>query len=141
MNIKNFKLFESLQDSPVFESQIGSEEQDVYLTTHNEPYPIKNSFMTYSGKVLWKLAIVPKKWGYSAEEFEIVGLSFTYDYEGENEEVIEGEFDIPGTKISHEYVKTEIKSLPLFLDSLEIDMRHSIDPEDWKIEATLGSDK
>ena len=36
--------------------------------------------------------------------------------------------------------KVEIEGFPLTITYMEIDMRHSEDPEDWKYEIKLGKD-
>ena len=134
------KLFENFGESPEFTQPIGGS-SDLDLDLYKEPYPLRGGRVT-SGSVSWKLNLDYRKWGIDLDSFQMTKLSFDIELEDEEkEEEYTKEILVPSETLQDpDRVKVTIEGFPLTISYIEIDMRHSEDPEDWKYEIKLGKE-
>lgn len=133
-----FQLFEQFVNTgKPFEADVAKDK--VFVTIYQEPTPYKNATID-KGKIFWELPLYQKEWGIEmAETATIYSMELVFDVEdddgdGSHPVNIEVKKDI----FKPEQFKTMINNFPLILNQVEITMRHSTDPEDWKIELVIG---
>jgi hypothetical protein len=134
----NIKLFENFGEDPEFTQKISSD--DVYLSLYSEPYSLRSGYVI-GGSVSWKCEMSYKKWGIEMESIRLTKLSFEIEVEDEDneDETHIKEIVVPSEALQDtSRIKYEVEGFPLTIASLEITMRNSEDPEDWKYEITLG---
>lgn len=136
----NIKLFENFGESPEFTQKISNE--DVHLSLYSEPYPLKGGYVV-AGSVSWKCDMQYRKWGIEMGTIELTKLSFILELEDEEkDETYNKEVVVPAETLrDYQRFKSEVKGFPLQITSLDINMRHSEDPEDWKYEIILGEER
>lgn len=142
-----FEDFTSSQNTPEFTDIIGDKKSHIYLSTYKEPYSLREASVK-GGKVTWTCEIQYKKWGIAIENVRLTSLTLTFEieeYKNEDDdfpEYKEKEIAVPPEDLKDllKY-KVEIEGSPLKMKRLEIDMRHSEHPEDWKYEIEIGPEK
>ena len=84
-----------------------------------------------------------RKWGIEMGTIELTKLSFILELEDEEkDETYNKEVVVPSETLrDYQRFKSEVKGFPLQITSLDINMRHSEDPEDWKYEIVLGEER
>ena len=131
-------MFENFQENPnEFSDKIGRSNVNVDL--YDEPSEIKYG-MVQEGKVTWYMYLSPRSWGV---EFDGAGIKEMYfDIEvddDENEETKIISIEVPEDSISSEKTTYELGKFPLSLESVEIHMNHTMDPEFWKVTLYIGN--
>ena len=132
------RLFESFQDSPEFQQNIGNKENEAYISIYREPADVRG-LGSAVGKCKWTMELVPSKYGYESGEPRLTYLYFVADFEDEdNDDVLTKESEINENDFNYDKMKWEIEGFPLYLTEIEIDMNHTHDPEFWEIELRIG---
>lgn len=143
LSASDIPLSESASDSPVFTSKIGSwgsRSTEVYVELYKEPLEIKGANVI-GGSVQWSMDIERTKWGYdiSPEGVSIKSLTMTIEMEdpvtGDYKEIT---MEFSEEQFNQESIRTEIHKFPLELNTIEITMNESSNPEDWKIALDIG---
>ena len=135
----HIKLFENFQEFPEFTQKIAKNTTDVNITFYKEPYTLGNLYFV-EGSFSWKCKLETKTWGISLESIILTKLEFTVELEDEEKE----EFYYKTITVPEEHLrdplryKVDVESFPLQITNIEVNMRHSEDPEDWKYELTVG---
>jgi len=133
------RLFESFQDSPEFQQEIGNKENRAYISIYHEPADVRG-LGSAVGKCKWTMDLVSNKSGYESGEPKLTYLYFVADYEDEEtDEIITKEYEIQANDFNYEKMKSELEGFPLYLRDIEIDMNHTHDPEFWEIELRIGT--
>lgn len=134
----NIKLFENFEESPDFFQRIGP---SLELNLYNEPYPLRNGRIA-GGEITWKCDLDYRKWGIELGLFQLTKIVFEIELEDEEkEEEYIKEIVVPKEALQDiNRYKTTVKGFPLTLTRVDIYMRHSEDPEDWKYEIEIGSE-
>jgi hypothetical protein len=132
------KMFENFQENPnEFSDKIGS--SNVNIDLYDEPSEIKYG-MVREGRVTWTMDLSPRSWGV---EFDGAGIKEMYfDIEVDDEENDDTKtirIEVPAGSISSEKTTYELGNFPLSLESVEIHMNHTMDPEFWKVTMYIGS--
>jgi hypothetical protein len=147
MKIKLFENFgespelsENFGESPEFTQSIG-DRGSIDLSTYKEPYSLRSGRVK-TGSVSWKLNLDYRKWGIDMDSFQVTKLDLEIELEDEEkEEEYTKEISVPLEALQDpDRFKVEIEGFPLTITYIEIDMRHSEDPEDWKYEIKLGKE-
>jgi hypothetical protein len=132
------RLFENFQENPnEFSDKIGRSNVNVDL--YDEPAEIKYG-MVQEGKVTWYMYLETRSWGV---EFDGAGIKEMYfdievdDDENEDTKIIS--IEVPEDSISSEKTTYELGKFPLSLESIEIHMNHTMDPEFWKVTLYIGN--
>ena len=137
--MRTIKLYENFgQERIAFSVKIGGTGTQVDL--YDEPMEMKYASVR-SGVVNWDLELLTRKWGMELGETPAAITSMRLDYEIEDEEtgdLVEKELECGEDSLSHAQFTTEINSFPLNLESIEINMRHTMDPRFWKFKLYLG---
>jgi hypothetical protein len=142
--MRTIKLYENFgQDRLAFSSKIGRE--DTHLNFYDEPMGMRNALVN-GGEVNWDLSLAQKNWGVTLGDTPATITSMRFDYEVEDEDdedgdYIEKEWEIPEGTFSNDQFTTEINKFPLYLEAVEIHMRHTMNPKFWKITLYLGGDQ
>ena len=134
----NIKLFENFGEDPEYTQKISSD--DIYLSLYSEPYSLKSGSII-GGSVSWKCEMRHRKWGIEMEAIRLTKLSFEIELEDEDneDETHIKEIVVPSEALQDtSRIKYEVEGFPLTITSMDITMRNSEDPEDWKYEITLG---
>jgi hypothetical protein len=135
----HIKLFENFQEFPEFTQKIAKNTSDISITFYKEPYNLKSLYLI-EGSFSWKCKLETKTWGISLESIMLTKLEFTVELENEETE----EFYYKTTTVPEETLKdplkykVDVEGFPLRITNIEVNMRHSEDPEDWKYELTVG---
>ena len=135
----HIKLFENFQEFPEFTQKIAKNSSDVNITFYKEPYTLKSLYFI-EGSFSWKCKLETKTWGISLESIMLSKLEFTVELENEDTE----EYSYKTITVPEETLKdplkykVEVEGFPLRITHIEVNMRHSEDPEDWKYELTVG---
>jgi len=132
------KMFENFQENPnEFNDKIGRSNVNVDL--YDEPAEIKYG-MVQEGRVTWTMYLTPKSWGV---EFDGAGIKEMYfDIEVDEEETEDTKIitiEVPEDSISSEKTTYELGKFPLSLESIQINMNHTMDPEFWKVTLYIGN--
>jgi len=137
--MRTIKLYENFgQDRLAFSNKIGRENTHVDL--YDEPMGMKYASVK-EGVVNWDLELRHREWGMELGGTPATITSIRFDYEVDDEETgdaIEKEIEIGEDVFSNEQFETEIEGFPLYLEAIEISMRHTMDPKFWKIKLYLG---
>ena len=141
--MRTIKLYENFgQDRLAFSSKISRHDTDV--TLYDEPMGMRNALIN-EGVVNWDLDLSKEEWGISLGDTPATITSMRFNYEvdddDEDRDYIEKEWEIPEGVFSHEQFTTEINQFPLYLEAIDINMRHTMDPKFWKITLYLGGDQ
>lgn len=136
------KLFENFNEAPEFTQKISRE--DVYLSLYNEPGSLRSSLVR-SGEVKWTMDVNIRRWGIELGKAQLTHLEIVLevdDQESEDGDTIEKTITVTKEQLldSFERTEQELEGFPLSITDLEIDMRHSEDPEDWKYTIKIGKD-
>ena len=137
----NIKLFENFGEDPEYTQKISSD--DVYLSLYSEPYSLRSGSII-GGSVSWKCEMSYKKWGIEMESIRLTKLSFEIEVEDEDneDETHIKEIVVPSEALQDPFrIKYKVEGFPLTITSLDITMRNSEDPEDWKHEISLGEER
>ncbi len=131
------RLFENFQENPnEFTDKIGRNQVEVNL--YDEPSEIKYCSVQ-EGRVTWTLDLTYKSWGIELDGAKIKEMYF--DVETEDEETgdyVTTSIEVPEGSISFDVIQYEIGEFPLSLQSVEIHMNHTMDPEFWKVTMYIG---
>ena len=141
--MRTIKLYENFgQDRLAFTSKISRHDTDV--TLYDEPMGMRNALIN-EGVVNWDLDLSKEEWGISLGDTPATITSMRFNYEvdddDEDRDYIEKEWEIPEGTFSPDQFTTEINKFPLYLEAVEIHMRHTMNPEFWKITLYLGGDQ
>ena len=142
--MRTIKLYENFgQDRLAFSSKVGR--ADTHLTLYDEPMGMRNALIN-GGVVNWDIALSKKAWGIALGDTPSTITSMRFDYEVEDEDnedgdYVEKEWEIPEGVFSPEQFTTELNKFPLYLEAVDINMRHTMDPKFWKITLYLGGDQ
>jgi len=132
------RMFENFQENPnEFSDKIGR--TNVNIDLYDEPSEIKYG-MIQEGRVTWTMDLTYKSWGVDFDGARIKEMYF--DIEVEDEELDETKtitIEVPANSISSEKTTYELGNFPLSLESIEIQMNHTMDPEFWKVTMYIGS--
>lgn len=142
--IKTFsELYESVSDTPVFQSKIGGYSNTQGLTIveiYGEPEEMKGASVI-GGYVEWTLDLRYTKRGIdlgsNLASIESLGLILEVE-DTVKEDLKEIELDINSNELNYELIETKIHSFPLELESVEIFMNGSSNSKDWKITLNIG---
>ena len=107
---------------------------------YGEPKEIYNCSVI-GGKAEWTLDIEYNRWGIDIGPMGARIASMLLVLEIENEETgdyEEMEIEVEESQIDTEFLKTEIHEFPLGLESMEIEMKQSMNPSDWHITLHVG---
>jgi hypothetical protein len=131
------RLFENFQENPnEFTDKIGRNQVEVNL--YDEPSEIKYCSVQ-EGRVTWTLDLTYKSWGIELDGAKIKEMYF--DVETEDEETgdyVTTSIEVPEGSTSFDVIQYEIGEFPLSLQSIEIYMNHTMDPEFWKVTMYIG---
>lgn len=136
-------LSESLSDSPVFQAKLGgygTKNVSTIVEIYNEPMEIHNCSVV-GGNAEWTLDIEYKSWGIQLGPRKARLVSLTVLVETEDEEtyeIQEREISAEESQFNWDAFKTEIHQFPMDLESIELDMRNSMDPNLWKVTLHVG---
>ena len=141
--MRTIKLYENFgQDRLAFTSKISRHDTDV--TLYDEPMGMRNALIN-EGVVNWDLDLSKEEWGISLGDTPATITSMRFNYEvdddDEDRDYIEKEWEIPEGTFSPDQFTTEINKFPLYLEAIDINMRHTMDPKFWKITLYLGGDQ
>ena len=141
--MRTIKLYENFgQDRLAFSSKISRHDTDV--TLYDEPMGMRNALIN-EGVVNWDLDLSKEEWGISLGDTPATITSMRFNYEvdddDEDRDYIEKEWEIPEGTFSPDQFTTEINKFPLYLEAVEIHMRHTMNPKFWKITLYLGGDQ
>ena len=135
--MKNIKIFENFdQNVHTFVEDFKNKQMNIDL--YDEPGDLRYGTVR-AGKVTWTAEMIFNSWGIELEGCMIKEMWMTIEVEDENGDYIEKEIVVPAGVLNLEQFKTEIYKFPLVLTMVEIRMRHSSDPQDWKIELSIGN--
>jgi len=132
------KMFENFQENPnEFSDKIGR--SNVNIDLYDEPSEIKSG-MVQEGRVTWYMDLTPKSWGVEFDGAGIKEMYFDIEVDDEeNEDTKTITIEVPAGAISSEKTKHELGGFPLSLESIEIQMNHTMDPEFWKVTLYIGN--
>lgn len=136
------KLFENFNEAPEFTQKISTD--DVYVSLYKEPGSLRSASVR-SGEVKWTMDVSYRKWGIELGKAQLTYLEIVLeieDPESEDGDTFEKTITVTKEQLldSFERTEQELEGFPLSLSDLEIDMRHSEDPEDWKYKIQIGKD-
>lgn len=135
--MKNLKIFENFgQNVHTFVEDFKNKQMNIDL--YDTPGDLRQG-QVKAGQVTWTAEVIFNSRGIELERCGIKEMWMTIEVEDENDEYIEKEIVVPAGVFNAEQFKTEIYKFPLVLSIVEIRMRHSNDPEDWKIELSIGN--
>ena len=131
-------MFENFQENPnEFSDKIGRSNVNVDL--YDEPSEIKYG-MVQEGKVTWYMYLSPRSWGVEFDGAAIKEMYFDIEVDDdENEDTKIISIEVPEDSISSEKTTYELGKFPLSLESVEIHMNHTMDPEFWKVTLYIGN--
>lgn len=142
--IKTFSaLNESASDTMTFQTTLGGYSTRNAGTTveiYGEPKEIYNCSVI-GGKAEWTLDLEYSRWGIDIGPMGARISSMLLVLEVEDEETgdyKEIEIEVEESQINTELLKTEIHEFPLALESIEIDMKKSMNTNDWNITLHVG---
>ena len=135
----HIKLFENFGESPEFTQKIAKNYSSTVITFWKEPYTFKNPYLV-EGSFSWKCKLETKTWGISLESIMLSKLEFTVVLENEDtEDYTYKTITVPEETLKDPLkYKVDVEGFPLRITHIEVNMRHSEDPEDWKYELTVG---
>jgi len=146
-NMRRIKTFsalnESASDTITFQTTLGGYSTRNAGTTveiYGEPEEIYNCSVT-GGKAEWTLDLEYNRWGIDIGPMGARIDSMLLVLEVEDEETgdyNEIEIEVDESQINTEFLKTEIHEFPLALESIEIDMKKSMDTNNWHITLHVG---
>jgi hypothetical protein len=146
-NMRRIKTFsalnESASDTVTFQTTLGgysSKNVGTMVEIYGEPKEIYNCSVI-GGKAEWTLDIEYNRWGIDIGPMGARIASMLLVLEIENEETgdyEEMEIEVEESQIDTEFLKTEIHEFPLGLESMEIEMKQSMNPSDWHITLHVG---
>jgi hypothetical protein len=128
----------------VFETTLGgysSKNVGTMVEIYGEPKEIYNCSVI-GGKAEWTLDLEYNKWGIEIGPMGARISSMLLAIETEDEstgDYNETEIEVEGSQINPEFLRTEIHEFPLSLESMEIDMKKSMNPNDWHIILHVGN--
>ena len=136
----HIKLFENFGESPEFTQKITKNSSSTVITFWKEPYTFKNPYLI-EGSFSWKCNLKTESWGISLGSITLTKLDFTVELEEEDGETYyKKTITVPEEHLRDPLrYKVDAESFPLRITNIEINMRHSEDPEDWKYELTLAA--
>jgi hypothetical protein len=145
--IKTFsELNESASDTVTFQTTLGgysSKNVGTMVEIYGEPREIYNCSVI-GGKAEWTLDIEYNRWGIDIGPMGARITSMLLELEVEDEETgdyNEMEIELEESQINPEFLKTEIHEFPLALESIEIDMKKSMDSNNWHITLHVGQSR
>lgn len=135
--MKNIQLFENFGSGETPEFTADIKKDHVSFDLYGEPGDLRRGYVR-EGRIHWTAEVYYKSWGIELESCIIKDMWFTIELEDEEGEPFEKEIVIPANTLSAEQFSKDVYEFPLVLTAVEIEMRHSEDPQDWKIKLTLG---
>jgi hypothetical protein len=145
--IKTFSaLNESASDTVTFQTTLGgysSKNVGTMVEIYREPKEIYNCSVI-GGKAEWTLDIEYNRWGIDIGPMGARITSMLLELEVEDEETgdyNEMEIELEESQINPEFLKAEIHEFPLGLESIEIDMKKSMDSNNWHITLHVGQSR
>ncbi len=146
-NMRRIKTFsalnESASDTVTFQTTLGgysSKNVGTMVEIYGEPKEIDNCSVI-GGKADWTLDIEYNRWGIDIGPMGARISSMLLVLEVEDEatgEYNEMEIEVEESQINPEFLKTEVHEFPLGLESMEIDMKQSMDTNNWHITLHVG---
>jgi hypothetical protein len=140
--MNTIKLYESFNNNEVPEFSQKISNDDVYLSLYKEPGNLRSG-MIRSGVVNWTIDLTYKKWGIDIGSVSLLYIEFELELDDEEDEdggTIMKTITVTKEELqeANEDLKQEVEGLPIAITDLEIDMRHSESPQDWKYKLVLG---
>lgn len=133
----SIKLFENFADNKhEFKAEIGSNQ--VIVDIYNEPGSYRRGNVR-SGKIVWEMDIFFRTYGIETGMAKINSMWMVIELEDENGDDYEKEIRIEPGLLKWEQFEQELLNFPLYLESVEISMRHSEDPQDWEFKLYIGT--
>ena len=143
--IKTFSaLNESASDTRVFETTLGgyfTPNVGTLVEIYEEPDEIKNCSVI-GGRAQWTLDLEYKGWGIRIGPLGARIVYMLLSIESEDEatgDYIDSEIEVEESQVDLEFVKTEMHDFPLSLETIEIDMKKSMNPSDWHFTLHIGN--
>ena len=132
-----FQLFEQYNDK-IFTANIAKDKIPVYI--YQAPTPYRHSDVEL-GTIYWELPINITDRGIEIAETAIIShMDFVLEIENEEgPDSFSKRIQVNKGTFKPQQFKTTFNYFPLTLKEVEINMRHSTEPEDWKIELTIGT--
>lgn len=134
------KLFENFDQPQEFFQKFTRNDETVNFQLWKEPNSMRDNY-GIEGTFTWQCSLKYNKWGIDIDSIVLTSLSLTVELEDEDNEDMSIDKKIELTKEDLQDAskyKIVVEGFPLTITSLEVNMRHSEDPEDWKYEITLG---
>jgi len=131
------RLFENFQENPnEFTDKIGR--SNVNIDLYDEPSEIKYCSVQ-EGRVTWTLDLTYKSWGIEFDGAKIKEMYFDVEVDDEEKEDTKTiTIEVPAGAITSDNTLYELGEFPLSLQSVEIYMNHTMDPEFWKVTMYIG---
>lgn len=138
MKIKLLENFNT-ESIPEFEQKIGTKPGSIFLMLEKEPGNLRNGYLR-EGIVKWSLDLQYEKRGIIISGVKLLGMEFEIQLEDDDEGTYYETVTATKEQLKNCPVEFELHELPISIKSIEINMRHSVDPEDWKFDVKLGED-
>jgi hypothetical protein len=125
------KLFENFNNDEAFVDVLHYKNLDIY----NKPSEWKD-IENLKCKIKFKENIKYRRLGIENIQFVLESVELEFDLLNEEEEA--ETVTISHSDIDFQNVKVEVGMLPFFAENLEIDMKSSTDPKNWKYQLQIG---
>lgn len=136
------KLLENFNTVPIqeFEQEIGRKPGSILLMLYQEPGNLRDGYLR-EGIVKWTLDLQYEKRGIIISGIKLLEIEFEIELEDDDEGTYYETITATKEKLKNCPVEFELEELPISIKSIDINMRHSVDPEDWKFDVKLGEDE
>jgi hypothetical protein len=138
MKIKLLENFNT-ESIPEFEQKIGTKPGSIFLMLEKEPGNLRNGYLR-EGIIKWSLDLKYEKRGIIISGVKLLEMEFEIELEDEEDNSYNETVTATKEQLKNCPIEFELHELPISIKSIEINMRHSVDPEDWKFDVKLGED-
>jgi|688.fasta_scaffold52394_6 hypothetical protein len=138
MKIKLLENFNT-ESIPEFEQKIGTKPGSIFLMLEKEPGNLRNGYLR-EGIVKWSLDLKYEKRGIIISGVKLLEMEFEIQLEDDDDNSYNETVTATKEQLKNCPIEFELHELPISIKSIEINMRHSVDPEDWKFDVKLGED-
>lgn len=137
--MKKLKLYESFRsESATLEFRDAELGKSVDVNLVN-PYPALKGGMVVSGVCVWTGELDTSRSGVDGLATTLRSIDITIEVEDEEtDETLQVDINIPNID-PEQCVREDLYTFPLYLSSIEIDMRHTEEQEFWKFSYSIGT--